>query len=119
MNAPTIDRQQAGLSGSAITGMSRFLAFATTAGVIILPLIVIAIWMFPNLVAAESIGQSISGFELADANLTARSIGLAVALAGVALQVYGLLGLRRTFQESAQRRWCSLKSIQAFVDLPG
>ena len=94
--------------------LATALSIATSIGIYALPVIITAIWLAPGWFSAPALGLDMGGFNLSDASLTARLAGLAVALAGVVVQIYGLAGLRRTFEESVSGRWFSYRSIQGF-----
>lgn len=93
---------------------ARFLALATYAGAIALPLIALAIWIFWDSLAPAASANLGHGFDLSALGPGARLAGLAVSLAGALLWSYGLLALRQTFLEAARGRPLSREAVRGF-----
>ncbi len=96
------------------TRFARIMAHMTLAGAIALPCIAAVIWLFWDDLAPLAAGNLGAGFDIENLSPLSRLAGFAVALAGAGIQVVGLLGLRRTFQEGAAGRPLSARSVLGF-----
>jgi hypothetical protein len=99
---------------ASVQGFASVMAKITFVGIIALPLLSASLWLAPDLYSDWLRGTLGLGEDKSGIALSARFAGCAVSLAGAGLQVYGLLGLRRTFQETAAGHWLSLRSVTSF-----
>ena len=94
--------------------LAAIMAHVTLAGAILLPLLAVMIWLFWNHLAPIASGNLQHAFDLTSLGVGARLAGFGIFLIGALTQAYGLLGLRRTFQEASRGRSLSSKSINGF-----
>ncbi len=94
--------------------MAVVMAHVTLAGAILLPLLAVVIWLFWGQLASMASANLQHVFDLTSLGVGARLAGFGIFLVGALAQAYGLLGLRQTFQEAAQGRSFSSKSISGF-----
>ncbi|MEM6462525.1 MAG: hypothetical protein AAF724_11460 [Pseudomonadota bacterium] len=96
-----------------IQRLARNLATLTAVGMILLPLTIAAVWIFPQWLSVMPTIGAVS-VDLTETSLLARILALATQLIGVSILIYGLAGLRQTFHESARGYWFSARSIAGF-----
>jgi len=103
-----MERQQS------IRRLAEVMAFLSLVAAIALPIIAVLIWVYIEELGALAVGNVGVAYDLINISVTARIAGVTVALIGAGLQVYGLLSLRKTFQEAAQSRWFSVVAVLNF-----
>ena len=94
--------------------MAVVMAHVTLAGAALLPLLAAVIWLFWDQLAPLASANLQHVFDLTSLGVGARFAGFGIFFIGALVHAYGLLGLRQTFQEAAQQRSLSAKSINGF-----
>jgi len=94
--------------------LASVLARFTLLAAIALPVAAAAIWIFWDKLAVHTTGNFKHIYDVTALGSGARFAGFALFLAVAIIQVYGLLGVRRTFLEAAQGRAYSSRAINGF-----
>lgn len=100
-----------------IRRLSRFLALATLIGMVLVPVLGLGVWFWPDLAAAlgELPGRHWLGGGTLDWFVFQIRLGAAgISLIGVLITLYGLMGVRRLFLECAQGQYFSEASVGGF-----
>jgi hypothetical protein len=94
--------------------LAVLLSNVTLIAALLLPISALAIWLFWNELAPLAAGNLQHVYDLTSLGIGARFSSFIVLLFGAAIQAYGLLGVRQTFQEAAQGRTYSMQAIGGF-----
>jgi len=94
--------------------LATFFAYVTLFVAILLPIIAAAIWLFWDQLAPLASSNLPYDFDILGLSLASRIAGFVLFLLVALVQVYGLLGLRHSFTEAAQKRALSAKSVHGF-----
>ncbi|RKR00356.1 MULTISPECIES: DUF2975 domain-containing protein [Maricaulis] len=100
-----------------IRRLSRFLALATLAGMVLVPLFGLGVWFLPGLANAlgELPGSRWVGNGQNDWFVFQIRLGAAgISMIGIGLTLYGLFGVRRLFLEGAEGQYFSEASVGGF-----
>lgn len=94
--------------------LAPFLAQATLVGAAALPVLAAATWLFWDWVAPVAAANLPVAVDPLSLGVAGRLAGFVLFMLTAAIQSYGLLGLRRTFQEAARGRVFSSRSVNGF-----
>ena len=94
--------------------LAAVMAHVTLLAAVALPLATAAIWIFWDQLAPRGVGNLVHFYDVTSLGLLARLAGFSLFLFGAGVQAYGLLGLRRTFQEAAAGNALSARAVLGF-----
>ncbi len=92
---------------------AQVMVWITSFAAVALPVLTIMIWIYIKDLGVSS-GTVRPQYDLTSLSLTARLLGFVICFIGAGIMTYGLLALRRTFQEAAAGRGLSLTAVVNF-----